>query len=178
MTEAGRIRPVRSAVDRPGGPAAAGGDDPLLRHRGRQFRRLHRRLDAVDRHAADLMFLTLSAQDLLLGRRHAFSERSRSAMREVAAGEPYGGRCPCCGGRPVLDVDGRAAPGVEYDHFLHRGPNRPEHGWPICAGCHAGLTGGGYLARFARMPEFRAFQAAVLGRRRRAEARRAAGAAE
>jgi hypothetical protein len=37
----------------------------------------------------------------------------------------------------------------------------------ICAACHAELSHGGYLVRFARMPEFRAFQAAVLEHRRR-----------
>ena len=49
----------------------------------------------------------------------------------------------------------------------HRGLNRPEHGWLVCRACHAELTHGGYLVRFLRMPEFRAFQAAVLEHRRR-----------
>jgi hypothetical protein len=35
----------------------------------------------------------------------------------------------------------------------------------------AELSHGGYLARFARLPEFRAFQAAVLEQRRRAQLR-------
>ena len=61
-------------------------------------------------------------------------------------------------------------PGAEFDHFFHRGLNRPEHGWLICAACHAELTHGGYLARFMRMPEFRAFQGAVLEHRRRERA--------
>ena len=61
-------------------------------------------------------------------------------------------------------------PGAEFDHFFHRGLNRPEHGWLICAACHAELTHGGYLVRFMRMPEFRAFQAAVLEHRRRERA--------
>ena len=61
-------------------------------------------------------------------------------------------------------------PGAEIDHFFHRGLNRPEHGWLVCAACHGELTHGGYLARFLRMPEFRAFQAAVLEQRRRERA--------
>ena len=46
-----------------------------------------------------------------------------------------------------------------------------EYGWLVCRMCHVELTHGGYLARFARMPEFRAFQAAVLERRRRGHPR-------
>ena len=62
-------------------------------------------------------------------------------------------------------------PGAEYDHFFHRGLNKPEHGWLVCAGCHAELTHGGYLVRFLRMPEFRAFQGAVFEYRRQERAR-------
>jgi hypothetical protein len=40
----------------------------------------------------------------------------------------------------------------------------------ICAECHAELTYGRYLVRFMRLIEFRAFQAAVLERRRRERA--------
>jgi hypothetical protein len=40
----------------------------------------------------------------------------------------------------------------------------------ICAPCHAELTYGGYLLRFLRLPEFRAFQGAVLEQRRRERA--------
>jgi hypothetical protein len=71
---------------------------------------------------------------------------------------------------PVLTETGRPAPGAEFDHFFHRGLNRPEHGWLVCTACHAELTHGGYLARFGRMAEFRAFQAAVLEHRRRERA--------
>ena len=66
----------------------------------------------------------------------------------------------------VLTGRGRPVPGAEYDHFFHRGLNRPEHGWLVCAACHAELTHGGYLVRFMRMPEFRAFQGVVLAHRR------------
>jgi hypothetical protein len=86
---------------------------------------------------------------------------------QVVAAEPFGGRCPCCGNGRVLADGGRPAPGAEFDHFFHRGLNRPEHGWLVCLDCHADLTHGGYLVRFLRLPEFRAFQAAVLERRRR-----------
>jgi hypothetical protein len=44
------------------------------------FQRLHRRLDTLERHAADQMFLQVSSQDLVLGRRRDFSERSRTMM--------------------------------------------------------------------------------------------------
>ena len=32
---------------------------------------------------------------------------SQAAIREVTAGEPFGGRCPCCGDAAVLDEHGR-----------------------------------------------------------------------
>jgi hypothetical protein len=158
---------VRAAMARHAGPPAALDHDPLVLHLAAQFRVLHRRLDTLERHCADLMFLVLSTQDLLLDRRRDFSERSRAAIAEVAAAEPFDGRCPCCGQEPVLAEGGRPLPGAEFDHFFHRGLNRPEHGWLVCRACHAELTHGGYLVRFLRMPEFRAFQAAVLEHRRR-----------
>ena len=77
------------------------------------------------------------------------------------------GRCPCCGDGRVLTEGGRPLPGAEFDHVFHRGLNRPERGWLVCRACHIELTHGGYLVRFLRMPEFRAFQAAVLEHRRR-----------
>lgn len=157
---------VRAAMERPDGPVAVG-SDPLLRHLAEHFRQLHRRLDSLDRHAADLMFLQLSAQDLLLGTRRHFSGLSQATITRVVAAEPFEGQCPCCASAPVLSEAGRPLPGAEFDHFFHRGLNRPEHGWLVCADCHAGLSHGGYLARFARIPEFRAFQAAVLEHRRR-----------
>ena len=161
---------LRAAMERPGGLPVFD-PDPLLLHLTRQFQHLHRRLDTLERHAADLMFLMLSAQDLLLGKRRNFSERSQAAITRVVAAEPFAGQCPCCGRAPVLTEAGRPIPGAEYDHFFHRGFNRPEHGWLVCAACHGELTHGGYLVRFGRMPEFRAFQAAVLEQRRRAQAR-------
>lgn len=157
---------VRSAMEHLDGPE--GGEDPLLDHVLQQFRALHRRLDTVDRHAADLMFLLLSSQDLLLGKRRHFSDRSQAAIRAAVAAEPHEGLCPCCSRIPVLDQAGQPLAGAEFDHFFHRGLNRPEHGWLICAPCHTELTRGGYLVRFMRMPEFRAFQGAVLEHRRRA----------
>lgn len=60
---------------------------------------------------------------------------------------------------------GLPVPGAEYDHAFHRGINRPEHGRLVCEGCHDALTHGGYLMRFPRLPEFRAFQGAVLRQR-------------
>ncbi|HEV7265732.1 MAG TPA: hypothetical protein VGN83_12540 [Falsiroseomonas sp.] len=131
----------------------------------------YRRLDTVDRHAADLMFLQLSMQDLLLGDRRDFSERSQAAIASAVAAPPYDGLCPCCEVTPVLTGAGKPVPGAEFDHFFHRGLNRPEMGWLVCAECHADLTHGGYLVRFARMPEFRRFQAAVLEQRRRSQPR-------
>ena len=154
-------------MERPDGLPAAG-NDPLLAHLAELFRHLHRRLDVLDRHAADLMFLQLSAQDLLLGQRRDFSRLSQATILRVVAAPPFDGQCPCCGQAPVLTEAGRPVAGAEFDHFFHRGLNRPEHGWLLCAACHAELSHGGYLVRFARMPEFRAFQAAVLERRRRA----------
>jgi hypothetical protein len=158
---------VRAAIERPDDLATAD-PDPLLAHLAVRFRDLHRRLDTLERHMADLMFLALSGQELLFGGRRAFSVVSRALLARVVADEPYGGQCPCCGREPVLAEGGRLRPGAEFDHFYHRGLNRPEYGWPVCAPCHGELTHGGHLARFARMPEFRAFQARVLEQRRRA----------
>ena len=166
---------LRAAMERLGGTAAAG-SDPLLLHLAQHFRQLHRRLDTLDRHAADLMFLQLSAQDLLLGQRRNFTPRSQAAITQVLAAEPFDGQCPCCGNAPVLTAAGRPVAGAEFDHFFHRGLNRPEHGWLICADCHAELTQGGYLVRFTRTPEFRAFQGAVLEHRRRTRPRPASRA--
>ncbi|MBL6082791.1 KilA-N domain-containing protein, partial [Belnapia sp. T18] len=140
---------VRSAMEHLDGPEA--GEDPLLRHILQQFRALHRRLDTVDRHAADLMFLLLSSQDLLLGKRRHFSDRSQAVIRAVVAAEPHEGQCPCCDRNPVISGDGQPLAGAEFDHFFHRGLNRPEHGWLICGPCHTELTRGGYLVRFMRM---------------------------
>ncbi|MBK1662816.1 KilA-N domain-containing protein, partial [Paracraurococcus ruber] len=148
---------VRRAMEwRLGPPAAA--HDPLLLHLAQQFRDLHRRLDDVERHAADLMFLLVSAQELVLGNRLEFTGLTRATILKAVAAEPFDGQCPCCLREPVLTEAGRPAPGAEFDHFFHRGLNRPEHGWLICQTCHAELTHGGYLVRFLRMPEFRAFQ--------------------
>ena len=61
--------------------------------------------------------------------------------------------------------------GTEFDHAFHRGLNRPEHGWLVCRPCHREMTHGGYLARFSRIHQFRAFQGAVLAGRERARAR-------
>jgi hypothetical protein len=95
------------------------------------------------------------------------AELSRSIMLRAVAAEPFGGQCPCCLREPVLTEAGRPAPGAQFDHFFHRSLNRPEHGWLICAACHGELTYSGYLVRFLRIPEFRAFQDAVLELRRR-----------
>lgn len=136
-----------------------------------EFERLHRRLDVLERHMADLMFLQLSAQDLLLGRRRDFSVRSRDLIVTALRQAPYRGRCPCCGHEPVLDAAGAPLEGTEFDHAFHRGLNRPEHGRLVCRPCHREMTHGGYLARFSRIHQFRAFQGAVLAGRDRSRAR-------
>jgi hypothetical protein len=161
---------VRAAMERQDDLPAAG-NDLLLARLAQHFRDLHSRFDTVDRHVADLMFLMLSAQDLVLGMRRNFSGLSQAAIIRAVAAAPFEGQCPCCGREPVLTEAGRPAPGAEFDHAFHRSLNRPEHGWLVCRACHAELTYGGYLARFARMAEFRAFQAAVLEQRRRARTR-------
>jgi hypothetical protein len=157
---------VRTAMQRPE-EAPVAGDDPLWANLDEQFQRLHHRLDTLDRHAADLMFLQVAAQDLVLGARRNFSGLSQEAILRTVAAEPYRGQCPCCGDAPVLTRAGRPVAGAEFDHFFHRGLNRPEYGWLICTACHSDLTHGGYLTHFSRLPRFRAFQAAVLERRRR-----------
>ena len=156
---------VRAVMERPG-PASPHGDAALAGYLERRFALLHRRLDDLDRHAGDLMFLAASAQELLFGKRREFSERSRLVVRSVVAAPPYEGRCPSCGEAEALGARGAWLPGAEFDHFFHGGLNRPEHGWLICRACHHDLTHGGYPVRFAKMPEFRAFQAKVVEHRR------------
>ena len=150
---------VRNAMQRFGGPPDR--RDPLTRYLERQFDQLHRRVDTLDRHAADTMLLVGSAQDLLLDKRRPFAESGKAVLTGVVANPPYEGQCPSCGAAAVLTPDRKVVAGAEFDHFLHRGLNRPEHGWLICAVCHHELSHGGYLARFLRMPEFRRHQDVV-----------------
>ena len=156
---------IRNAMERFGGPPRRA--DALMRYVEHQFDRLHHKLDYVNRHAADQMFLLVSAQELMLDKRRDFSARSRAIMCEVISAEPFEGQCPCCNAAQVLTAENQPVEGAEYDHFFHRGLNRPEHGWLICKGCHVELTHGGYLVRFSRMPDFRRFQTAVIDTRRR-----------
>ena len=67
----------------------------------------------------------------------------------------------------MLDATGQPSSGAEFDHFFHHDLNQPEYSWLVCRDCHAELTHGGYFTRFARMPEFRAFEGAVLAQRPR-----------
>ena len=129
---------IRNAMERFGGPPL--GRDALMRYVERQFDRLHCKLDHMNRHAADQTFLLASAQDLLLGKRRSFSERSRAVMCVVISAEPYEGQCPCCNAAQVLTAENQPVEGAEYDHFFHRGLNRPEHGWLVCKSCHIELT--------------------------------------
>ncbi|MGK7871496.1 KilA-N domain-containing protein [Falsiroseomonas sp. E2-1-a20] len=161
---------VRGAMQRPD-KAPAAGDDPRWAYLDQQFQRLHRQLDTLDRHAADLMFLQIASQDLVLGTRRNFSIASQAAILRAVAAEPYGGQCPCCGDAPVLTEAGRPVIGAEFDHFFHRSLNKAEHGWLICAACHSDLTHGGYVLHFSRITSFRAFQAAVLEQHRRGRIR-------
>jgi hypothetical protein len=162
---------LRAALPRPD-EARPAGHDPLRAYLDQQFQRLHLRFDTLDRHAADLMFLQIASQHLVLGTRQNFSRLSQAAIRRAVAAEPYGGRCPCCGDARVLTRARQVVEGAEFDHFFHRSLNRPEHGWLICAKCHSDLTHGGYLLHFSHMPRFRAFQALVLAQRHRSRMRR------
>ena len=161
---------VRAAMERRDSLPAAS-DDRLMDHITGLFRTLHRRLDTFERHAADQMFLQLSSQEIVWGQRRDFSEHSQATIIKAVAGEPFAGRCPCCTSAPVLTEAGRRMAGAEFDHFFHRGLNRPEHGWLICKACHRELTHSGYIAQFERMPEFRRFQAVVLAQQAQAQRR-------
>src|SRR3954447_24678437 len=55
---------IRNAMERFGGPPR--GTDALTRYVERQFEQLHCKLDHMNRHAADQMFLLVSAQELML----------------------------------------------------------------------------------------------------------------
>lgn len=91
---------VRAAMARPEDPSASS-IEQLAHQIAQHLRQLHDRLDILDRHAADLMLLQLSAQDLLLGQRCRFSEETRTTIVKVIAAEPYAGQCPCCGSMPA-----------------------------------------------------------------------------
>lgn len=127
-----------------------------------QFERLQSRIDTIDRHASDLMFLATAGHELTFGNRRPFSGRSQAILCAVVALEPFAGSCPCCCRTSVVSRYGQSAVGAAFDHFYNRALNRPENGWLICAGCHEELTRGGYLMRFSKIPAFRIFQAAVL----------------
>src|SRR4051812_2228970 len=113
---------VRAAMEQ-GATVPAADPDPLRLHLTRQFRDLHHRLDTLERHAADLMFLVLSAQDIMLDKRRDFTGRTQVTIVRVTAAEPFEGRCPCCRREPVLTEANRPVPGAEFDHFFHRGLN-------------------------------------------------------
>jgi hypothetical protein len=152
---------VRDKLDYRGGPLTTA-VPPVTEYLEHQLGRLHDRFDIVDRHVADILFLVTAAQELLLGNRRPFSERSQAVMCKVLAMPPFAGRCPCCHVRSVLTPDGKPLLGSQFDHFFHRGLNRPELGWLVCTDCHANISRGSYMMRFNRMPEFRMFQTAVL----------------
>ena len=52
------------------------GEERLMAHITRLFEPLHRRFDTLDRHAADLMFLQVSAQEVVLALRWRALRRS------------------------------------------------------------------------------------------------------
>jgi hypothetical protein len=152
---------VRDGLDQPSDPPPVAAT-PLLLWSDEQLARLHDRFDTLDRHAGDILFLLTAAQELVLGNRRPFSGRSQAIIRTVVASPPFAGRCPCCHTTSVVDPDGQVTAGAEFDHFFHRGLNRPEFGWIICLRCHEELNRAGYLMRFSKMVDFRRFQAAVL----------------
>jgi hypothetical protein len=135
---------------------------PILQLFHAEVARLHERLDILDRHAGDVMFLATAAQELVLGNRRPFSERSQTVIRGVIARPPFLGRCPSCHTALVLTTDGKPARGAQYDHFFHRGLNRPEHGWLVCLPCHESFHRGSYLFRFSKLAAFRKFQACLF----------------
>lgn len=149
-------------ADRASPPADQAWVIALLHALQREVAALHRRIDTLDRHGGDIIFLLLSLPELLSGKRRDFSERSRTLLCRAVAAPPYEGRCPCCRDTPVLAASGQPLPGAEFDHVFHGSLNRPEHGWLVCSPCHHVLTHDGYLARLARMDAFRAFQATVV----------------
>jgi hypothetical protein len=152
---------VRDNLDHAGGRLTAA-VPPMPHDLEHHLGRLHDRFDIVDRHAADILFLVTAAQELLLGNRRPFSERSQAVMCKVVAMPPFARRCPSCNIRSVLSPEGKPLLGSQFDHFFHRGLNRPELGWLICRNCHDNISRGGYMMRFTRLPEFREFQTAVI----------------
>ena len=93
--------------------APAAGDDLRLAYLDQQFQRLHHRLDTLDRHAADQMFLQIASQNLVLGTRREFSGLSKEAILRAVAAEPFDGQCPCCGDTRVLTEAGRPVRGAD-----------------------------------------------------------------
>jgi hypothetical protein len=152
---------VRSRMEPVNGPCLRSSRS-LTGYLDHQFERLQSRLDAIDQHASDLMFLATAGHELVFGNRRPFSGRSQAILCAVVALDPFAGRCPCCSRTGVLSPQCQPSAGAAFDHFFNRALNRPENGWLICAGCHDDLTRGGYLVRFSKIPAFRIFQAAVL----------------
>ena len=97
---------LRTVMEQPDLVAPKDGEG-LFRYLELRFGSLDRRLDVLDRHAGDLMFLAASSQDLLLDKRRHFSERSQAVMRAVVAVEPYEGRCPLLRGGSGTESGGR-----------------------------------------------------------------------
>jgi hypothetical protein len=146
-------------------PPQSGPEADLSRQLEQGLAGLHDRFDILDRHAADQLFLLCAAQHLVLGNRLSFTGRSQAIIRQIVANPPFAGRCPSCLTIPIVDASARPLPGAQFDHFFHRGLNRPEHGWLVCQHCHDAFSRGSYLTRFSKMAAFRQFQAALLAHR-------------
>lgn len=91
--------------------------EPIIGYLQQQFGALHHRLDTLDRHGGDIMFLVISSQELMMGRRRSFSQLSQATMRRVAAVQGTAPMLPCddrfvagrryrlgCGIRPLLPL--------------------------------------------------------------------------
>ena len=73
--------------------------DPLWQHLAREFRGLHGRFDTLERHAADLMFLQLSAQELVLGNRLEFTGAGAEHHHQGGGGRALRGPVPLLSAR-------------------------------------------------------------------------------
>jgi hypothetical protein len=51
----------------------------------------------------------------------------------------YGGKCPCCMLRIVVENSKRVPHIAQVDHYHHRSMNRMEHGWLVCKTCNTKL---------------------------------------
>lgn len=102
----------------------------------------------------DLVFLTGRVDDIVP--RREFPKEVKQQFRFVSH-RLYGGDCPCCRQKKVIDDNCNRIDGAHYDHFNGRERNRAEDGWLVCAKCNYRLQNDADFKERSRA-HFRVFQ--------------------